>query len=155
MMNAQEFIDYFEGRGFSLRIVNGGLRVEPFAKLSRDDRTEIAKAAADAEGRTTLERLLRDRRAADAATSGSPAAPEEAAKLSPADALVIGEIQRKLPDSPLIKIGRPDPGRRPDLVVEVINRSDEDPIDFQADDPLPADGRKPAINHKDYAPRRH
>jgi hypothetical protein len=74
-MTAQEFIDYFEGRGFTVVIQNESLRVEPFAKLSRSDRSTIAGLAADTDARAALERLLHKRRAPGAPTIGKQLSP--------------------------------------------------------------------------------
>jgi len=124
-MNAQEFLDHFERRNFRVVFMAESLKVEPFKQLTGDDRATVAKAAANTEVRATVERLLRDRQSSAATNSVNPAKAEIAAKLSTADALIVQEIQRKLPGSPLVKIGRPDPGRRPNRAVEVIDHGEQ------------------------------
>src|SRR5262245_35734275 len=141
-MNAEEFLTKFKRRGFQVYLVDGGLRVDPFPKLTPAERASIAEIVRDKAAKSTLERRLREH----AANSGTPAKPATAAtpaaKLSPADALLIREAQRRFPGSPLVGLGRPVPRRRkdrtqPDLTFEVIR---SDAVQPPADQPpLPAD----------------
>jgi hypothetical protein len=89
-MNVDELLATLERRGFQVHLVDGGLRVSPFAKLTSDDRAAIAGVAADREARSTLVRLLRERESADA-------------KLSPADAAGIDQVHKGF-DAKLIEI---------------------------------------------------
>jgi len=105
-MTAQELLDHFERRNFRVLFKGGSLRVEPFAKLSRDDRAAIAAAAADAEVRATLERLLRERR-----TSGAPVMEQQL----PPDAEDAITKVREAFDASLVEIrpGVPTMGTKP------------------------------------------
>jgi len=68
-MTAEEFLSLFERRDFWVLYKNGGLRVEPFAKLTPADRAAIAEVAADRDAKSTLVRLLRERESAIAELS--------------------------------------------------------------------------------------
>jgi hypothetical protein len=105
-MTAPELLDHFERRNFRVLFKGGSLRVEPFAKLSRDDRAAIAAAAADAEVRATLERLLRERR-----TSGAPVMKQQL----PPDAEDAITKVRETFDASLVEIrpGVPTTGTKP------------------------------------------
>jgi|SRR5215469_1123770 len=120
-MNVQQLVSKLSSRGFKIRLENGSLRVDPFPKLTVADRAAIAEVAADTGARSTLERLLREGQISE--NSGDPAKSATAAtatvKLSPADALLIREAQRKFPGSALVGLGRPGPRHAPDRAAPV------------------------------------
>jgi hypothetical protein len=145
-MNADELLAALEGRGFRVHLVDGGLRVDPFPKLTPDERAAIAEVARDKAARSTLERLLRERQSSAAENSGDPAKPATAAtataKLSLADSLLIREAQRKFTGSALVGLGRPGPRRRkdreqPNLTFEVTGRPVQPPEQPAAPEPEP------------------
>jgi hypothetical protein len=60
-VNAEQFLSWFERRGFTVLFKNESLRVIPITKLTSEDRAAIAQADASAWARWRLGRLLQQR----------------------------------------------------------------------------------------------
>jgi hypothetical protein len=102
-MSPEEFLSTFEKRGFRI-LMQDGLRVEPFAKLTPEDRAGIAKIAADQAARAALTRLLAER-------ERHRHLEREVRELKPADEAMLNQVRERLA-AKLIDIRAPEP-RRP------------------------------------------